>query len=91
MMTRNGHQDPLISYPATFLLSFVKSQLYSNKPRAISELKTEITRMIGGIGRDVCKRVVKNFEKRINACQLSEGGHMTNIVFHTLYIIFFIH
>ena len=56
-----------------FSWEFVKSKVYSNS-------KAEIERVTGDI---VCETVISNFEERINACRLSAGGHMADVVFHT--------
>ena len=43
--------------------------------------QAEIERVIGGIGPQMCEKVISNFEKHINACRLSAGGYMTDIPF----------
>ena len=65
-----------------FLWGYVKSQVYVNKPQTIAELKREIQRLIDEIYRDVCKRVIINFNNRMTACRESEGEHMLDIIFH---------
>lgn len=47
-------------------MGFVKSQEYGIKLYTFQELKIEIICVIEGIWRDVCERVVKNFEEFIN-------------------------
>ena len=64
-----------------FLWGFVKSKAYANKPCTILQLQTEIERVIGDIGPQMCEKVISNFEERINACRLSADGHMTGMCF----------
>ena len=66
-----------------FLWGFVKSKVYAKKPRTIFQFSAEIKRVIGDIGPQMCEKVISNFKEHINACRLSAGAHMTDIVFHT--------
>jgi len=61
---------------------YVKSQVYANKPRTIQQLKAEIIRVIADVTPDICELVIPNFIDRVNACRLSGGGHMPDIIFH---------
>ena len=61
----------------------MKSKVYVNKPQTIRQLKDEIQRVINGIPRDVCERVIENFNERIACCRAALGGHMADIIFHT--------
>lgn len=87
LISRNGDQNwPPRSCDLTpcdfFLWGFVKSKVYATKIRTITELKAEIRRVIDEIELQSCENVIKNFVKRVQECQKSRGGHLSNIVFH---------
>lgn len=64
-----------------FLWGYVKSQVYKNNPQSIPKLKDEIIRVIGDIEPQLCQRVIENFNKRVDICRSSRGGHLADIVF----------
>ena len=62
-----------------FLWGFVKNQIYQNSPETLVELKAEIKRVIGMINRDMCKKPIDNFVKRINMCYEQNGRHFEHL------------
>jgi len=60
----------------------MKSQVYANNPQNIHQLQEEIKRVFGGIGREVCAKVITNFKDRIITCRDRGGGHLLAIIFH---------
>lgn len=65
-----------------FLWGFLKSKVYVNHPETTEELKGEITRQIRQIQQPLLQNVLQNFVKRLHTCQQSNGGHLTDILFH---------
>ena len=76
MVIMNGHQSCDLTPCDFFPWGTAKSLVYVNKPRKIRDLKEEIRR--------VCQTVIANFTDRVVACQRCRGGHMPDIIFHTL-------
>lgn len=63
---------------------YVKSQVYKNITKSISELKYEIVRVIGKIGAQLYQSVIKKFNKRVHVCRVRIGGHFSDIVFRKI-------
>lgn len=60
---------------------YLKLQVYVNKSRSIVELKHKIQRVIGELDRNVCDRVITNFNNRMSVYGDSGGGHLLDIIF----------
>ena len=56
-----------------FLWSYLKSQVYVNKPTTTRALKEEIQRCINEIQPHLCKMVMENFDKRVRMCKAVEA------------------
>lgn len=65
-----------------FLWGFLKSRVYANKPQTINDLKNNIQVAIREITPATCRKVIENFDIRIDACRRSRGGHLNDILFH---------
>ena len=72
--------SPDLSPPDFYLWGYLKSKVYANKPRTISELKVAIRDEIRAIPRSVCKDVMKNFVKRLEKCLELNGGHLEHVL-----------
>lgn len=59
-----------------FLWGYLKSQVYTIKPRNVQELKENIAFQISLIGEDTLNEVSKNWLKRIEHCQRLNGSHI---------------
>ncbi|KYN39884.1 hypothetical protein ALC56_05652, partial [Trachymyrmex septentrionalis] len=64
-----------------FLLGYLKSQVYVNKPTTTRALKEEIQRCINEIQPHLCKMVMENFEEpqrfnleKLRSCNSAEYG-----------------
>ena len=51
--------------------------------QSIEALKTNIQRIIGEIELQLCKNLIKIFDKNIDVCKCGCGGHMSDIIFHS--------
>ena len=58
-----------------FLWGYCKQNVYKNKPTNVADLKTEIENFLAEIPVEMCARVVKNFQKRVEICIQREGNH----------------
>lgn len=65
-----------------YLWGAVKDKCYANEPVTINELKSEIQAAIDEISRETIENVLKNWVDRMGYCQVSRGGHLTEIIFH---------
>ena len=72
--------SPDLSPPDFYLWGYLKSKVYANKPRTISELKVAIRDEIRAIPRSVCKDVMKNFVKRLEKCLELNSGHLEHVM-----------
>ncbi|KZC12991.1 hypothetical protein WN55_04888 [Dufourea novaeangliae] len=57
-------------------------KVYANHPETIQRLKNEIERQIRKIHRPLLQNVLRNFVKTIHTCHQTNGGHLTDILFH---------
>jgi len=76
---RSCHLTPL----DFFLWSYLKSQVYTNKPQTIDALKVNITNVIQQIQPDLCEKVIENWTARIRVTKRSRGGHLSDVILHT--------
>ena len=68
-----------LSLPGFFLWGFIMNQIYQNSPEILNELKRETRRVINMITRDLCKKSIDNFVKRINMCYEQNGHHFEHL------------
>lgn len=66
-----------------FLWGYLKSKVYTHRPRSIEELKDAIRQEIAAIPHEMTRRVVDNFRERIRQCVDSNGTHLIDIIFKT--------
>ena len=55
---------------------------YADKPRTVTHLKGDFTRIIREIEPQLCEKVIENWITRIHATKRSRDGHLNAIVFH---------
>ena len=66
-----------------FLWRYLKSRVYTHKPRTLSDLKVAIRQEICPINRQLLARVMDGFKKRLENCIQEDGRHLTDIIFKT--------
>lgn len=71
----------LQNWPPNKPLDF-SSKVYVNKSITIHALQEEIKRGIKEIQPQLCRTVMKNFDKVLHMCQQSRGGHLPDLLFH---------
>ena len=57
--------------------------VYADKPRTITHLKDNITRIIREIEPQLFEKFIENWVTRIHATKRSRGGHLNDTVLHT--------
>ena len=66
-----------------FFWGYLKSRVYTHKPRTLNDLKEAIRQEIRPIDRYLLARVTDNFEKRLENCIQEDGSRLTDIIFKT--------
>lgn len=64
-----------------FLWGYLKSLVYTNRPRTLAELKNNIRVAIADIGPDMLEKVERNFRSRLTKCIEQHGGHLHDVIF----------
>lgn len=66
-----------------FLWGYLKSVVYTDRPRTLVHLKDNITQAIANIRTDMLERVDGNFRSRLVRCIENEGHHLGDVIFKT--------
>ncbi|CAK9801230.1 Transposable element Tc3 transposase [Anthophora plagiata] len=64
-----------------FLWGYLKSRVYSVKPETRNDLKDNLRVAIREITLATCRKVVENFDSRIDICSRNRGAHLNDILF----------
>ena len=72
--------SPDLSPPDYFLWGYLKSKVYKNRPRTLSELKENIRVEMRAISPETCRKVMLNFRRRMEQCNLQNGGHFEHLL-----------
>jgi hypothetical protein len=65
------------------LWGYLKSRVYTNRPRTIEELKLVICQEIAALPQKMLECAMQDFEERLRMCVWQEACHLTNIIFRT--------
>jgi len=65
------------------LWGYLKSRVYTIRPRTIEELKLAIRQEIAARPQKMMECAMQDFEKRLRMCVRQEGRHLTDIIFRT--------
>ena len=74
---------PIFQRVIFFLWGYLKSRVYTHRPRTLNDLKEAIRQEIRPIDRQLLARVMDDFKKRLEKCIQEDGQHLTNIIFKT--------
>ena len=66
-----------------FFGGYLKSRVYTHKPRTLNDLKEAIRQEIRPIDHQLLARVMDDFKKRLENYIQEDGRHLTNIIFKT--------
>jgi len=64
-----------------FLLGYLKSKVYVQKPRTVDDLKVSIREEIATVPEEMSVNVMQNFEERHRTCVRQEGRRLSDIIF----------
>lgn len=76
-------RSPDLTAPDFFLWGYLKDKVYVNKPQTLGQLKQNIRDEIRRLQPETLRRVMQNALKRANACIEQNGGHLSDVIFHT--------
>jgi len=65
------------------LWGYLKSRVYTNRPRTIEELKLSIRQEIAALLQRMLERAMQDFEDKLRMRVRQEGRHLTGIIFRT--------
>ncbi|GFT66012.1 uncharacterized protein TNCV_1058861 [Trichonephila clavipes] len=64
-----------------FLLGYVKSLVYADKPQTLDHLEDNIRRVIADIRPQMLEKVIENWTSRLDYIRASRGSPMPEIIF----------
>jgi len=76
-------RSPSLSTCDFFLWGYLKSRVYTHKPRMLNDLKGAIRQEIRLIDRQLLAPVMDDFKKRLENYIQEDGRHLTDIIFKT--------
>ena len=74
---------PIFQRVIFFLWGYLKSRVYTHKPRTLNDLKEAIRQEIRPIDRQLLASVMDDFKKRLENCIQGDGRHLIDIIFKT--------
>ena len=66
-----------------FLWGYLKSRVYTHKPRTLNDLKEAVRQEIRPINRQLLACVMDDLKKRLENCIQEDSRHRTDIIFKT--------
>jgi len=73
-------RSPDLSAPDFFLLGYLKSKVYSNRPTDLHALKENTWEEIAKFSEETLQAVMSRFLTRVHLCIEEGGGHLKDIV-----------
>ena len=67
-----------------FIWGYLKSKVFSYRPRSLEELKRAIRFEIAAIPPQMIRRVIENFRERLQSCVSNNEKHLADLIFKTL-------
>lgn len=74
-------RSPDLSTCDFFLWGYLKSRVYSHKPRTLNDLKNAIREEVATIDAELIARVMADFLRRLESCIQEDGHHMPDVIF----------
>ena len=72
-----------LTAPDFFLWAFLKEKVFASNSQTLAELKDKITEEIGRIDAATLERAMEGVLSRARSYVAHNGGHLTDVVFHT--------
>jgi len=77
-------RSPDLSPCDVFLWGYLKEKFFKHRPRSLEDLKERIQQEIDSIPPELTRRVMKNFQERLQQCVANDGRHMSDPIFKNL-------
>lgn len=74
-------RSPDLSVCDYFLWGYLKSRVYTTRPRTLDELKQRLQAEIRGIPAEMLQRAMRNLSDRLAECIRREGHHLLDVLF----------
>jgi len=74
-------QSPDLSPCDVFLWGYLKEKVFKHRPRSLEDLKERIQQEIDSIPTELTRRVMKNFQERLQQCVANVGRLMSDLIF----------
>lgn len=74
-------RSPDLSVCDFFLWGYLKSRVYTTRPRTLDELKQRIQDEIRGIPAEMLQRAMGNLNSRLEECIRTGGRHLQDVIF----------
>lgn len=74
-------RSPDLSVCDFFLWGYLKSKVYTTRPRTLDELKQRIRDEIHSIPAEMLQRSMKNLKNRLQECIRTGGRHLKDVIF----------
>lgn len=74
-------RSPDLSPCDYFLWGYLKSRVFTHRPRTLEELRAAIRQEIAAIPQDMIRRVMTRFRENLQQCINNNGRHLRDIIF----------
>lgn len=74
-------RSPDLSPCDYFLWGYLKSRVFTHRPRTLEELRAAIRQEIAAIPQDMIRRVMARFRENLQQCINNNGRHLRDIIF----------
>ena len=76
-------RSPDLSPCDVFLWGYLKEKVFKHRPRSLEDLKERVQQEIDPIPPELTRRVMKNFQERLQQCVANVGWLMSDLIFKT--------
>jgi len=74
-------RSPDLSLCDFILWGYLKEKVFKYRPRSLEYLKGRIRQEIDAIPPEITRRVMKNFQERLQQCVANDGRLMSDMIF----------
>ena len=74
-------RSPDLTAPDFFLWGYLKHKVFETRPRNLEELRNQIREAVKGVEPVTLRKVMMDFQRRIQQCIQNDGAHLKDIVF----------
>ena len=74
-------RSPDLTVPDFFLWGYLKSTVYTTKPRTMDDLRRRIDKEITKIDLETIQKAMQNVCVRARECSTKNGSHLSSVIF----------